>query len=212
MSIAAVLFDLDGTLVDSLPLIRQTYFRVFQEMDIPWGDSDVMKMIGLPLVQIAREFAGEERAESFVTTYREYYGLEHDHYTKSYPGTQDVLAQLHRLGYRLGVVTSKSREVSLRSLDYLDLSRYLEVVVAAQDVNTHKPEPGPVLKALEVMGLEPNQAVYVGDSPFDLLAGRRAGVKIVGVTWGMAAREELAGHEPELLIDRWEELTDWLRG
>ncbi|NPV27401.1 MAG: HAD-IA family hydrolase [Firmicutes bacterium] len=210
MTIAAVLFDLDGTLVDSLALIRQTYYRVFQELAIPWGDDDVMKMIGLPLAQIAHHFAGEERADYFVTVYRNYYTTDHDVYTRAYPGTKELLEHLQRQDYRLGVVTSKGRDVALRSLEYLDLVQYMDVVITAQDVVSHKPEPGPVLKALECLGIKPIDAVYVGDSPFDLLAGRRAGTKTIGVTWGMATREELGMNEPDLLIEQWSELIDWL--
>ncbi|MFZ5611300.1 haloacid dehalogenase [Desulforamulus profundi] len=206
MAINTVLFDLDGTLIDSLPLIRRTYEKVFEEMNIPWGDAQVMKHIGLPLVDIAKTFAGEARHPEFFKLYQHHYALEHDELTKPFPGTLEMLETLKSRGFRLGIVTSKTRQVALRSIGFLGIDRYMEVTVAVEDVTRHKPQPDPVLKALELMQAPVETAAYMGDSPFDILAAKRAGVTSIGVTWGMSERDELLRREPDRILQQWEDL------
>lgn len=208
MSIDTVLFDLDGTLIDSLPLIRRTFERVFTEMDIPVND-EVMAWTGRPLKEIGEHFVGEREPE-FFKMYQHYYAIDHDQYTKTYPGTMEMLAQLQQQGYTLGVVTSKSGIVARRSMEFLGLDKYLPLLIGAQDVDKHKPQPEPLWEALRRLNRQPSQAVYVGDSPFDILAAKAATVKAVGVTWGMAERSILANHQPDVIIDRWEELYQCL--
>lgn len=210
MTIDTVLFDLDGTLIDSLPLIRRTYEKVFEEMNIPWGNAEVMKQIGLPLVDIAKTFAGETRHLDFFKLYQHHYALEHDTLTTPFPGTLEMLETLKSKGFRLGIVTSKTRQVALRSAGFLGIDRYMEVIIAVEDVSRHKPQPDPVLKALELIQKPVETAAYIGDSPFDIIAAKRAGVAAFGVTWGMSNREELARHEPHSILEKWEDLTPLL--
>ncbi|AEG59473.1 HAD family hydrolase [Desulforamulus ruminis] len=206
MTIHTVLFDLDGTLIDSLPLIQKTYQKVFDLMQIPWGNAEVMTLIGLPLKEIAVQFAGEDRWEDFLKRYQYHYALEHDEMTRMYPGTLEMLEVLKDKGCSMGIVTSKSRAGALRSTSYLGLDRYMEVIITAEDVTRHKPQPDPVLKALEEMKAQAQTTAYVGDSPFDILAAKQAEVVSIGVTWGMAEGKQLARHEPDHLLEGWEDL------
>ncbi|MGB9802379.1 HAD-IA family hydrolase [Desulfofundulus sp.] len=206
MCIKVVLFDLDGTLADSLPLIRHTYRRVFDEMGIPWGDNDVMHWIGRPIVDIARYFAGEEGAEEFIKRYQEHYHRDHDCYTRLFPGTLEMLQNLRSQGFRLGIVTSKGKIGAWRTIKFTGLDSFLDVVVTAHDVERHKPLPDPVLKALEILRVRPEEAIYVGDSHYDIQAGRAAGTVTLGVTWGITPRGELERYKPDGLLDSWEEL------
>lgn len=212
MPVTTVLFDLDGTLVDSLPLIKRTYQKVFQEMQLSINEDDPMKWTGRPLHEIGRYFVGQARESRFYELYQHYYGLEHDRYTKVYPETRETLERLHRSGFKLGIVTSKSRAGALRATSFLGLDRYMAVTVTATDVLTHKPQPEPVLKAMELLGVEPAETIYIGDSPFDITAGRLAGVKTYGVTWGMASREELLACEPTDIMESWTDLFKYLAG
>lgn len=205
-----VLFDLDGTLTDSLPLIRQTYLQVFREMDIPWGEDDVMKLIGLPLREIGRKMAGEEKKDDFFALYQKYYKIAHHQFMRCFPGIPDVLERLSSLGYTLGVVTSKSRQGTELTLDFLKIKHYFTVVITADDTEKHKPAPDPVLAALGALQTNPQNAVFVGDSPFDIVSGNQAGVFTIAVTWGMAEKEELGRHQPNLIIGRQQELVTFL--
>ena len=210
METKAVLFDLDGTLVDTIPLIVSTYQNVFEALQIPWGENDVVKWIGLPLKEIGLHFAGDNEPR-FYELYQHYYHLEHDHMTKLYPGTGEILSTLKKRGLKLGIVTSKGRPVTLRTIAYTGLDRFMDVVVTAHDVEKHKPDPEPLLNALGHIGTEAGRCVFVGDSSFDILTGQRAGVLALAVTWGLGKREELEELGAAGLLDSWEDLLSYLR-
>ncbi|MBC7105249.1 MAG: HAD-IA family hydrolase [Firmicutes bacterium] len=201
----AVLFDLDGTLVDSLPLIFRTYRRVFADLGLPWDPAAVAAQIGIPLKVISRKFAGA-RAGEFYRLYQSYYQEEHDRLTRLFPGTEEALSELRRHGLRLGIVTSKTAAVTRRTLALTGLGAFMEAVITVDDVKEPKPEPEPVLRGVAALGVEAGRALYVGDSCHDVLAGRRAGTTVAGVTWGLARREELLACGAHLVVDRWSEL------
>lgn len=203
--LTTVLFDLDGTLVDSIPLIFRTYRRVFCALGLPWDPGAVAARIGIPLKIISRQFAGE-RAEEFYRLYQQYYHEDHDRMTRVFPGTRELLRELKARSRRLGIVTSKTAAVARRTAAFTGLDSFMDVIVTVEDVSRPKPEAEPVLKALAVLGAGPAEAVYVGDSIHDILSGRRAGTLVVGVTWGLARREELEPYRPDLIVDRWSEL------
>lgn len=209
MTIKAVLFDLDGTLIDSLPLIRYSFRRVFEDMSIPWGDGKVMETVGLPLRQVAREYAGD-RADTFFDLYMEHQMKKHDQYIRLFPGTGEVLSRVRQWGLKTGIVTAKRRVMAERALDLLSIKRSFDVIVAFEDCQAHKPDPLPVLTALKSLSVSPGEAVFAGDSWYDMGAGIRAGVVTVGVTWGMADRSELAPSNPHFIADQWEEFLNFL--
>ncbi|MDH7478952.1 MAG: HAD-IA family hydrolase [Syntrophomonadaceae bacterium] len=205
MKIRAFIFDLDGTLLDTIPLIRLSFEKVFSELAIPWGHGEVLKTIGLPLQEVARQYA-PGRVEEFLRIYSAYQRSRHQELTRLFPGTRETLESLVSSGYRTGVVTSKRRAPAAAGLALTGIDRYIEVTVTVEDIVRPKPDPESVIRALELLNTRPEQAVYVGDSWYDIEAGRRAGVKTIGVTWGMATREELLKAFPDSIIDNWEEL------
>ncbi|MDD3653649.1 MAG: HAD-IA family hydrolase [Desulfotomaculaceae bacterium] len=211
MHITTVLFDLDGTLVDTLPLIVQTLRKVFSDMKIPWGDDDVnvMKLIGYPLADIGEHFAGEKKAH-FIELYLHYYEIEHDRMTRLYPGTLEILKYLKSRDLKLGIVTSKGRPVTLRTVAYTGLERFMDVIVTAHDVLKHKPDPEPLMKALDMLKASVEQTIFVGDSRFDILTGQKAGTLNLGVTWGLASRKELELLKADGLLDEWIEIKKYL--
>lgn len=209
METKAVLFDLDGTLVDTIPLIVRTYQNVFKELEIPWGDNDVVEWIGLPLKEIGLHFAGDKEPR-FYELYQHHYHLEHDRMTKLYPGTGEMLSTLKNSGLKLGIVTSKGRPVTLRTIAYTGLDRFMDVVVTAHDVEKHKPDPEPLLNALRHLDTEAGRCVYVGDSHFDILTGQRAGALTLAVTWGLGEKEALEQLKPAGLLESWEDLLRYL--
>jgi len=211
MKINTVLLDMDGTITDSLPLIRETFHTLFQEMGIPWGDDDVMKLIGLPLRQIGSMMAGEDRAEHFFSTYQERYRTRHAELMRLFPGTEDFLHTLRRQGHALGLVTAKSRRGTDLTLDFLQIRNFFDVIVTVEDSPEHKPSPAPVLTALEKLGRTREQTIFIGDSPFDIQSGNRAGVVTAAVSWGMASLSQLREHNPTLCIQSWPELLTWLQ-
>jgi len=209
MKTSVVLFDLDGTMVNSLPFIIDTYKLVFDKLNLPWAGGEVERWIGRPLIKIAGYFAGKKEKE-FLKSYEYYYNLGFEQNISLFPGTLEMLDRLRKRGMRLGIVTSKGRGGTERTVKVAGLDRYMEVIVTAQDVSIHKPFPEPVLEALRLLGALPQQAIYVGDSFLDVEAGKRAGVTTLAVTWGITAREELAGLVPDGLLDNWTELEKFV--
>ena len=208
--IRAMLFDLDGTLLNSIPLIRRSFENVFADFGIPWVEGGVMKTVGLPLRQAAEIHApGQE--ERFLKAYTEFYRDHQQEMLDLFPGALETLESLDSSGYRLGLVTSKRREPTLANMSMTGLDRYIGHVVALEDTSRPKPYPDCLLRCLDLLAAEPGQACYAGDSWYDVMAGKSAGVATVGVTWGIASREELWPYRPDFIVDNWGQLLAAVR-
>lgn len=190
-TVECVLFDLDGTLIDTLDLIlesmRYTTATVLGEA-LP--DDVLMHNVGVPLAVQLDEFA-PGRGEEMLGVYREHNARMHDVLVREYPGVDDALAALSERGMRMAVVTSKLHAVAQRGLDRFSLGRFFEFLIGSDDVDRHKPDPWPLLHVAELLGVDPRACAYVGDSPHDVTAAKAAGMIAVGAEWGVAARERL---------------------
>lgn len=198
-AVQCVLFDLDGTLIDTLELIRTSMrHTTAQVLGAALPDDVLMHNVGIPLAAQMREFS-VEHADELLRVYRAHNDLVHDELVRDFPGVEIGLQKLSAAGLRLGVVTSKLRSVAQRGLDRFGLGRYFEVLVGSDDVTIHKPEPFPLLHAAGIMGVDPSACAYVGDSPHDMAAARSAGMHAIGAAWGVATLERLraAGAEYE---------------
>jgi pyrophosphatase PpaX len=209
MRVPVVLFDLDGTVIDSGAIIlasmrHATLTVLAREVD----DETLMAGVGgLGLAEQMRVI-DELRAEELVRVYREH--NEPLHATlEPCAGMLDVLRELAE-ERRLGLVTAKRRvTVDLAFAVLPELEPLFEVVVGSEDTVRHKPDPEPLLYALDRLGVGPDDAAYVGDSPFDIRAAKAAGVRAVGVTWGgIHPIERLEAEQPDALVDSAEELLD----
>jgi pyrophosphatase PpaX len=180
-----VLFDLDGTVVDTRELIRQSHRHAVTTVlgrDMP--DDELLANVGRPLVEQMQAFDGE-RADELLHAQREWNHAHTAELIRPYPGIDQLLARLKAAGCSTGVVTSKAGPTVQLAFDALpDVARHIDVLVAVEDTPVHKPGPEPVRKGLQLLGARPDDACYVGDAPFDIAAGRAAGVTTVGVTWG----------------------------
>lgn len=205
----AVLFDLDGTLVNSLPLIFRNCKEVFEALNIPWNDGEVMNWVGIPLRQIAEYFA-KDQVEEYLKIYQECFCRDHDLYIELYPHTVEMLKTLRKNNFKIALVTSKGKPATTKTFDLMELNQYFDVLVTAHDVKIHKPNPEPIYKALELLGLSPKEAIFVGDSPYDLEAGNKASVDTLGVSWGMAKVEALEEYHPLGILNTWEDLYVYL--
>jgi pyrophosphatase PpaX len=194
----AVLFDLDGTLIDSIGLIVDAMHHAFEGFDgtVP-ADSAWMAGIGTPLYkQLALYARSPEELDMLRERYRAFQFLHHDNVIKEYPGTTAVLETLHARGLAMGIVTSKGDELARRGIELTGLARFLPVVIGADSVTKHKPEPEPVLLALERLGVRAEEALMMGDSPHDISSGNAAGVRTIGALWGPFTREQIAVAKP----------------
>lgn len=196
-----VLFDLDGTVLDTGPLILSSWRHVRDTFGIAADDDDFRRGMGRPLVEILGQFArGEAERTRLVDAYREHNLAHHDEMVQPFPGVRDVFAGLRALSVRIGIVTSKLRAVAERGLRVTELE--VDVVIGPDDVERPKPDPLPVWVALRRLAGTRERAMMVGDSPHDVQAGKAAGVETVGVRWGMFAVSELLAARPDHLIER----------
>jgi pyrophosphatase PpaX len=202
MSLPAILFDLDGTLIDTIELILSSARHAFDGW--PRGtptDADWVSGIGTPLVQQLRSYAEtEDEVALLLDRYRRYQAEHHDRLTRCYDDVPEVLASLASRGHKLAVVTSKASPIAHQSLTFVGLDGYFPVVVGYDDTTRHKPDPEPVRVALSRLGVSADQAVFVGDSPHDIHAGKAAGVVTIAALWGPFDRETLADARPDHFI------------
>lgn len=202
-AIKAVLFDLDGTLLDTQELLRQSFRHVAREVigrDIP--DEVLMAKVGQPLNTQMWDFTQDAAIhERLCREYRVYNALIHDEVIQIFPGTMDMLARLKSAGVLMGIVTSKRHDVAAKGLDCFGIADYFEFLIGCDDWHEHKPSAGPVLHGCELLGLEPEDCLYVGDSPFDIQAGSAAGCATVAVLWGMFSREVLEAENPTYVCE-----------
>lgn len=197
-----VIFDLDGTVVDTVDLIRSS-FRHASEVVLGRAlpDEVLMAHVGQPLME-QMVLLSPEHAQELYDAYRDHNHRVHDELIREYEGVEEALAGLKEAGKRLALVTSKSAYTTEMAFRAVGLHRYFDVIVTADDTTEHKPRPTPILLALERLGAGPEGAIYVGDSPFDVEAGRAAGTATAAVTWGIFPRADLERSRPTYVITR----------
>lgn len=209
---AAVLFDLDGTLIDSIGLILGSMRYAFTKCDATApSDEEWLAGVGTPLRTMFERYARDDAAvERFIAAYREHQFANHDRCVRCYDDVPRVLATLAERGHPLAVVTSKTTALAERGLVHVGILQYFETIVGCDSCVRHKPHPEPVLTALERLGYEPAEALFVGDSVHDMEAGNAAGVSTVAALWGPFSRDQLAVSAPARYIERIEELLQVL--
>ena len=214
MNLQTMLFDLDGTLIDSVRLILDSYHHTLKTHGFPARtDEEWLRGVGTPLrVQFAEWADDPQVLEALITTYREYNLRHHDRMVTVYPGVVDAVRTIKALGVRTGLVTSKNRQGALRGLALVRLEALMDVLVCADEVDNPKPHPEPVEKAVTLLGADPATTVYVGDSIHDMQSGRAAGVLTAAVLWGPFGRSHLEGARPDDWLERPEQLVELVRG
>lgn len=201
----AVLFDLDGTLIDSVELIVRSARHAFATCEDYRGrlpsDDEWLVDLGMPLATMFGRFTADaDEVERLIEGYREFQHANHDDLVTCYAGILEVVAELHELGHPVAIVTSKSVPIARRGLALVGLERMVESIVGLESVTRHKPHPEPVRKALQQLSVEPHEAVFIGDSPHDMTAGRAAGVVTIAALWGPFARAQLAAAKPDYFV------------
>ncbi len=195
---ANVLFDLDGTLIDSIGLIVDSFHHTTDAFGLPRQRDEVwLAGIGTLLRTALAPWARDEAMlDALVATYRAYNVEHHDARVRAYPGAREAVLELLAAGVRLAVVTSKNRQGTLRGLRAAGLSDVIEVLVCSDDVTHHKPHREPVDRAVSLLAADRAATLFVGDSVHDMHAGRAAEVRTGAALWGPFARADLERGEP----------------
>ena len=207
-----VLFDLDGTLADTIPLIVASYQHAFrtvlgEEVD----EVRARAWIGRPLLPALLE-ESPEHGHALDRAYREWNLANTDRLIRRYDGVPELLDALTAAGLTTAVVTSKRRETARLALAGVGVDHLVDVVAALEDTDRHKPHPAPLLHGAARLGVAPGGCVYVGDAVVDVLAARAAGMGAVAVTWGAGDAEALAAAGPDLVVDDVGALVAFLLG
>ena len=213
MPYRCILFDLDGTILDSTEMIARS---LAVALDTHTGKvppmSDLIAGIGTPLVDQLAHHANEfgindsNIVNEMVQTYLADNLARHDDEIRLFDGAKDTLNVLKTRGIILGIVTSKPVSTAKRGLDLFGLTQHFSVVVGCDTVTDHKPHPAPVLYALNHLGMDADETIFIGDSTHDIISGNRAGVATAGVLWGPYPREALSAAAPNLLLERFQEI------
>ena len=201
--LSAVLFDFDGTLVDTTEMIHQSMRHatssVLGREDIP--RETLLANVGQPLPR-QMELLDTENAEPLLEAYRSHHERHHDALIREFPGVEESLGRLGSAGIKVAVVTSKRRpSVEMALGIFPGLRNVVDRFVTLEDTTHHKPHPEPLLRALQLLGGIPRErAAYVGDSPFDVEAAKAAGLTSVAVSWGAFSEDALRAAEPDHLV------------
>jgi pyrophosphatase PpaX len=207
MRFGTVLFDLDGTLIDSGGMILASFrhaTRAVLEREVP--DAELLAHVGSTHLHEQMQRIDAERAGELVRAYREHNTPLHAR-LQACTGMLAVLERLEEEGRRLGIVTAKRHATVRLAFDVCPLERFFSTVVAAEDTARHKPHPDPVRLALERLGSRPEDAAYVGDAPFDVQSAKSAGVYSIAVGWGgIHQHERIQAASPDAFVETAEEL------
>jgi pyrophosphatase PpaX len=207
MRFPVVLFDLDGTVIDSGAIILASMRHAAKEvLGAEPSDELLMAAVGGPGLEAQMHALAPDRVEELVSVYRAHNEPLHQE-LRCCTGIDDVLVRLKEEGRRLGIVTAKRRATVELAFKVLPLEHLFETVVGGDETKQHKPDPEPLLLAAERLGVDAVDCAYVGDSPFDIRAAKAAGMLAVAVAWGgIHDRARLEAEEPDAIVETPEEL------
>ncbi|WP_342548069.1 pyrophosphatase PpaX [Paenibacillus sp. FSL P2-0089] len=207
--IECVLFDLDGTIVNTNELIINSFMHALKENNLPaLTREQIIPLMGTTLQQQLGAFSGLELKDIGVLerSYRSYNNAHHDELVQAFPDVNETMEELQRRGIKLGIVTTKIRPNTLKSLEMFDLLKYMETIVTVNDVTHPKPHPEPVLTAVANLGVDPAKTLMVGDSAVDIQSAKAAGVLVAGVAWSLKGEAVLRTYEPDYIIQEMKDL------
>ncbi|HLB05489.1 MAG TPA: HAD-IA family hydrolase [Thermodesulfobacteriota bacterium] len=212
MPIKLIIFDLDGTLVNSIADITNSLNYATEPYGFaPKTPEEVAALVGEGITKVIERVLGDERLllrDEVVRRFLEFYSEHIIDNTSLYPGVRETLNRLN--GFKKAIISNKREALSIKVLEGLDLLRFFDLVIGSDSTSEKKPSPVPVLHVLSTLGLGPEDAIMVGDSELDIEAGKRAGVKTVGVTYGY--RKRIFLKDADFIINEFEDLLSIVQG
>lgn len=210
MKIDTVLFDLDGTLINTNELIIASFLHTLEHyFPKEYKREDVIQFIG-PSLHDSFGRLNPEKMDEMIEMYRTFNHERHDELVEEYDTVFETVKQLHEKGYKLAIVTTKRGETARMGLKLTGLDQFFDVIVAIDDVQKVKPDPEPLLKALDALNSSPEKAIMVGDSQYDILGGKNTGTKTAGVAWTIKGREFLAEYGPDVMLETMADILEYL--
>ncbi len=209
--IDTILFDLDGTLINTIDLIVASFEHTLDHyFPGKYGREEIATFIGPPLSETFGRL-NPGYTEEMIGMYRKFNHANHDDLVLEYEGVQETLDELYDAGYNMAVVTSKRRDTAVKGLQLMNMEKYFPVIVSLDEVTKPKPDPQPLYTALDQLGRKAGQALMVGDSEHDILAGKNAGTKAAGVAWSIKGKEHLESYSPDIMLHSMPELLNYIK-
>lgn len=204
------MFDLDGTLADTLPLIYESFAEAFVPvLGHTFGDDEIRAMFGPPDTEIIRSHVPAHLADEAIDRYLRHYSSRHSALVTPFQGIPDLLGRLDASGHWLGVITGKSRVTAIVTLEMTGIIDRFRSIYAGDDVALQKPDPEAIFRSLDDAGVSPGpNAVIIGDSAADVLAGKAAAITTIGVTWGSPDQAEMQAAKPDYIVSTVDELAE----
>lgn len=205
-----VIFDLDGTLLNTDLLIKKSFEYVFHKYKPGYvlSEEEYLSFLGPTLMDSFRRYFPENMIDELVECYREYNHAHHEDYVTIYPTVKDTLEYLKRNDYPMAVVTTKYSKAAFIGLDLFDIHKYFDVVVGMDHVGQVKPHPEGILKVLEQTYC--HKGVMIGDNKSDILAGKNAGIYTIGVNWSPKGTSEMEALKPDMMIDEMSDIIKFI--
>ena len=211
MPIKLILFDLDGTLVDTKEDITTALNYALKRYGIQEITvQDTVKMVGEGITRLIEKVLGDEKLgmrDEIIRRFIEYYSEHLADYSREYPSVRVTLDQLS--SYKKAVISNKRESLSEELLNKLDLLKYFNLIVGSDTTSERKPSPVPVLYVMEKLDIKKEESILVGDSSYDIESGKKAGIKTVAVTYGYRERKYL--RDADYMIDSLKDLADVIK-
>lgn len=199
MTIKTILFDLDGTLIDSNELIEKSFEHTFAQFGYSFSREEILQFNGPPLTETFMKI-DPDLADEMLQTYREHNMRHHDEYVKLFPNVKETLEILKQHGIKMGIVSAKVHQGVRQGLEVTGIAPYFDTVIGVDDVVNAKPHPEPVLKGMNDLGAESETVLMVGDNYHDIEAGKNAGTKTAAVAWSLKGVEYLQQFDPTYIV------------
>ncbi|MEH7350023.1 pyrophosphatase PpaX [Gottfriedia acidiceleris] len=202
MKINTILFDLDGTLINTNELIIASFLHTLNKYyPEQYKREHVIPFMG-PTLTESFSTVDEERVEELISEYRRFNMEMHDEFVEEYETVYETIETLHKLGYKIGIVTTKARNVVEMGLSFSRLKQFFDTVITIDDVQNAKPHPEPIQLALKKLNAIPEESIMVGDNYHDIEGGQNAGTKTAGVAWSLKGKEFLATFKPDFMLEK----------
>ena len=206
--ITTLLFDFDGTLLDTNELIIQTFLSVLgHHYPGRFSREDTLHFIG-PSLKQTFDAIDPGRTEELIEEYRKLNKIMHDELVSDYDGVPETLRLLKARGLKMAIVSTKRRETILHGLNLMGITDVFDAIIGLDQVNNPKPDPEPLELALELLGSTPEEALMIGDNSHDIDGGKNAGVRTAGVAWSVKGEAFLASLEPDFMLQHISDLLE----
>lgn len=210
--ITTLLFDFDGTLLDTNELIIQTFQYVLgNHYPGRYERIDILPFLG-PTLHESFDSIDPEKTEQLIVEYRAWNKSMHDELSSEFDGVSETMRLLKAAGMKMAIVSTKRTEMIMKGLELLDVKGVFDEVIAMDDVTRTKPDPEPILLALERLGATADEALMIGDNYHDIVGGKNAGVRTAGVAWSAKGEAFLQTFNPDYMLQHISELLELVKG